>query len=247
MSAHSTAANDTSRCARREVVILPALNEAPRIGAVIAGLRQALAVADIIVIDDGSADATADVARRAGARVVRHPFPMGYGAALETGYRYAVDHGYARLLQLDADGQHAPALADALLAPLRDGRANVVVGSRFLAGPVEMGANRRAGRALLRGLARVLRVVELTDPTSGYRAFDRPALDAVLALPFPDDYPELDVLVTFCRAGIRVIEIPVPALPRTGGRSMHAGGRPFFYAYKVALSALIRASRARPA
>lgn len=239
----STLANDTS-ATLSELAIIPALNEAPRIGAVIAGLRLALPAADIVVIDDGSSDGTGDVARRAGARVVMHPFSMGYGSALETGYRYALARDYRRCLQLDADGQHAPTVADALMVPLREGRADVVVGSRFLAGPVSMAASRRAGRALLRMLARVLRAVELTDPTSGYRGFDRRALAMVLALPFPDDYPELDVLITFRRAGIRVLEIPVPTLPRAGGRSMHAGGRPLFYAYKVALSAFIRVSRA---
>lgn len=243
MRAQSTPANDTS-ATPSELAIIPALNEAPRIGAVIAGLRLALPAAHIVVIDDGSSDGTGDVARRAGAGVVVHPFSMGYGAALETGYRYALARGYARCLQLDADGQHSPTLAVALMAPLREGRADVVVGSRFLAGPVSMAPGRRAGRALLRALARVLRAVELTDPTSGYRAFDRRALAAVLALPIPDDYPELDVLITFRRADIRVLEIPVPTLSRAGGRSMHAGGRPLFYAYKVALSALIRASRA---
>ena len=114
----------------RLLVVIPAFNEAGRIGPVVERIRQQVA-ADILVVNDGSRDSTGADAAAAGAIVAPHPVNLGYGAALQTGYRYALRRGYDAVLQLDADGQHDPDSIPALLAAFSGG-ADVVVGSRFL-------------------------------------------------------------------------------------------------------------------
>src|SRR5438132_1517594 len=226
-----------------EIVIIPARNEAARLRPVVLGVRQVLPRAHVVVIDDDSTDGTAEVALASGAAVARHPFHLGYGAALLTGYELARRGGYARCLQLDADGQHAPSYADDLLRPLRRDAADVVLGSRFIAGPVHMPVARRFGSGMMRRLARVLSGLRITDPTSGYRAVNRTAIEFLTSLPLPDDYPDVDVLIAMHRAGLRIVEVPVPSADRVGGVSMHGGLRSLYYAYKVGLSAVIAARR----
>jgi glycosyltransferase involved in cell wall biosynthesis len=132
---------------QKTLVVVPALNEAARIGAVLDRLRDAVPSVDALVIDDGSRDATARTARLHGARVVSHVFNLGYGAALQTGYKVAVRDGYDLVVQMDADGQHDPRDVPRLLEPLVAGRADVTIGSRFVApSRYRMDAARTAGR-----------------------------------------------------------------------------------------------------
>ena len=231
-----------------EIAIIPALNEAQRVGAVIADLRRAIPGLDVVVVNDGSSDDTEGVARRAGARVVSHPYRLGYGAALQTGYLYALRNGYARALQIDGDGQHDASLAPKLLAVVRDGRADIALGSRFLSGGrVAMPLTRRIGSATLKRLGRALAGIACTDPTSGFRAFDRDALALLASEDFPHDYPDMDVLIRLRFAGIRIAEIAATVRERSGGTSMHSGLRPLYYAYKVALASVMAALRGRRA
>src|SRR5690349_12092381 len=116
------------------LIAIPAFDEATRVACVVARARAAMPGAEVVVVDDGSRDHTSARAREAGALTVRHPFNLGYGAALQTAYKYAVRRGYRRLVQLDADGQHDPADMPRLLAPLERGEADVAIGSRFAAG-----------------------------------------------------------------------------------------------------------------
>ena len=232
----------------REMAIIPALNEAQRVGAVIADLRRAVPGLDVLVVNDGSSDDTEAVARRAGARVVSHPYRLGYGAALQTGYLYALRGGYERALQIDGDGQHDASRASALLDVVREDRADVALASRFLAGrPLAMPLARRIGSATLRRLGRLLAGIRCTDPTSGFRAFDRRALVLLASDDFPHDYPDMDVLIRLRFAGIRIAEIPATVRERSGGTSMHSGLRPLYYAYKVALASVMAAIRGRRA
>lgn len=229
-----------------EIAIIPALNEAQRVGAVIAELRKALPTLDVVVVNDGSTDDTEGVARRAGAYVVTHPYRLGYGAALQTGYLFALRRGYARAVQIDGDGQHDASLAPKLLGVVRDGNADIALGSRFLSGrPVAMPLTRRIGSATLRRLGRALAGIACTDPTSGFRAFDRAALTLLASDDFPHDYPDMDVLIRLRFAGIRIAEIPATVRERSGGTSMHSGLRPLYYAYKVALASVMAALRGR--
>ena len=219
------------------LVVIPAYNEEARIARVLAGLRTAVPGVPVLVIDDGSTDGTAAVARAAGARVVRLPFNMGAGVAAQTGYKLAVREGYAVVAQLDADGQHEPADLPALLAVVMGGEAHVAVGSRFLGTRnYRPGGLRRLGMRLFGFLAWLQTGVRLTDVTSGYRAFSRDVVRFAATEWFPTDYADADVLITLRRAGFTLKEVPVRMYPRAGGRSMHAGLRPVYYVFKMLLS-----------
>jgi glycosyltransferase involved in cell wall biosynthesis len=221
----------------KPLVLVPAFNEAARIGRVLAGVRAAVPDATILVVDDGSTDETAAAARAAGAAVVRLPFNLGYGVATQTGYKFAVRGGYDCVVQLDADGQHEPADIPALLAVLAHGEADIAIGSRFL-GPTTYrpGPLRRAGIGLFGLLARLLTGVRFSDVTSGFVALDADVVRFVAAEWYPTDYADADVLITLRRAGFRLRDVPVRMYPRAGGRSMHAGLRPIYYVFKMLLS-----------
>jgi len=153
----------------RTLVLIPARDEAATIRSVVAAARKVLPEAAVLVVDDGSSDATAAEAEAAGAEVVRHTYGAGYGAALHTGFRFARRHGLAPAVQLDADGQHEPADLPRLLEPILAGRADVVVGSRFLGPhPAWVPLARRIGIAGVGCLASLGRRHRGTDPTSGF-------------------------------------------------------------------------------
>jgi glycosyltransferase involved in cell wall biosynthesis len=228
----------------RPLVVIPAFNEAGTIGKVIEGIRATDPRLPVLVVDDGSADDTAAVAKQAGARVVRLPFNLGYGTALQTGYKYALREGYDCVVQLDGDGQHEPADIPRLLAVLERGDADMVIGSRFLGEPsYRPGAARRIGMRVFRLFAFVLTGLRFTDVTSGFQALDRPVLRFFAAERYPVDYPDADVLVMLTRAGFRVAEAPVRMYPKPGARSMHAGLRPVYYIFKMLLSMLLTVLR----
>lgn len=229
---------------RAVLVVIPALDESATIATVVSQVRALTTPVDVLVVDDGSTDGTGTAARQAGAIVVCHPFRLGYGAALQTGYLYALRAGYEHCVQMDADGQHDESLLPALLEALKSHGANVAIASRVLAGLPAATRLRGLGTRLLRALGRSLAAVEVTDPTSGFRALDRRAL-GVLASEFPDDYPDLDVLILMRYARLRVTEIAGAARPRAGGRSMHDGLRPLYYLYKVSFAAVLAAWRGR--
>jgi glycosyltransferase involved in cell wall biosynthesis len=218
------------------LILIPAYNEAQRIGTVIQSVTRAQPEAAILVVDDGSSDDTAARARAAGARVISHAMNLGYGCALQTGYRYAHRTGVARLVQLDADGQHEADSIDVLLAGL-DGGLDLCVGSRYLAGdPPKTSFSRRVGSRLFAWITTLWTGVKITDPTSGFQAMNASALQRVVGDSFPEDYPDADVLISLARAGLRIGEAPVRMYPRQGGVSMHSGGRAAFYAYKMMLT-----------
>ncbi|MEC8422702.1 MAG: glycosyltransferase family 2 protein [Myxococcota bacterium] len=200
------------------VVLVPARNEAPRIGALLEGVASNLPGVPIIVVDGHSADDTARIARRRGAVVVPQE-GVGYASALRTGYRFALRNGATRLLQLDADGQHPPDALPSLLDALEE--ANLVVGSREgTASPG--GLLRKAGNAALALAVRVVTGIPLADVTSGLQALDEVAL-ARLAPTFPKDVADANVRVLALRLGLRVAEVPVAMATRSDGTSMHDG------------------------
>jgi glycosyltransferase involved in cell wall biosynthesis len=233
-------ADQAPPAARDTLVILPAYNEATRLGAVVDGVRRGAPDVAVLVIDDGSRDATAAVARQHGAAVVAHPFNLGYGAALQTGYKYATRGGYQYLVQMDADGQHDPADVMRLLAPLRAGTADVVIGSRFLeASGYDMGAARTLGREFFQRLLIACGGPRIDDPTSGLQALTRAAFTFCCADFYPVDFPDVDVLLLLHRHGFRILEIPVSMAPSPPGRvPMHAGLTVLYYPYKMLLSTL---------
>jgi glycosyltransferase involved in cell wall biosynthesis len=218
------------------IVIIPAYNEAKRIAAVVAGVSASVPGAVVVVVNDYSRDATAAIARQAGAVVVSHPFNMGYGAAIQTGYKYARDMGYDYLVQLDADGQHDPACIPALLVPVMDGEADIAIGSRFLGNSYRPPLSRRLGMALFRRIVTLTTGMSVTDTTSGFQAFNRNVIRFFATDIFPVDYPDADMLIMLHRAGFRMTEVPVRMYENSEGKSMHSGLKPLYYMFKMLLS-----------
>lgn len=224
----------------KTLVIIPALNEEERITSVIEGVRIHLPEANVLVIDDGSGDRTAEVSRKAGAMVLQHPFNLGVGTALQTGYKYAAQNGYEYLIQLDADGEHNPTYLPKFLKALAETGADMVVGSRFIKDDSFRGSlPRKIGNHLFALLLTLLIQERLTDPTSGYRAMRGRVLQFCVQDTYGFDYPDADFLLTLHRSGFRLVEIPITSHPRSGGRSQHRGLRPVFYTLKMFLSIFI--------
>ena len=226
------------------LAIVRALDEAATIGGVIDDLRRHCPGVDVLVVDDGSRDATAARARAAGARVVSLPFNLGMGGAVQTGYRLARDEGYARAVQLDGDGQHPAREAARLLRAVGDDGWDMAVGSRFAGGGgYRPGPLRRLGIRALSAVASVALGRTVTDATSGLRAVGRGGI-ALFAERHPHDYVELETLLLAARHGLRVTEVPVAMRPRAAGRSTITPGRTSVYALRAVLGlAVVMADR----
>lgn len=228
------------------VLIIPAYNEAETLHGVLERVALADAGYEVVVVDDGSQDDTAEIAKRAGATVLRHPFNLGYGAALQTGYKYALERNAAIVAQMDADGQHDPDSIRALADRVRDDELDLVVGSRFLETTgYRMGWLRSLGRGVFSALAR-LAGLRVSDPTSGLQVMNRRVLELYARDFFPTDYPDVDVLLTAYRHGLRVGEQSVRMAEGSRQSTLHGGLRSFYYVYKMLLATLTAStSRAR--
>lgn len=230
----------------RVVAIVPAYNEARSLPRLAEALRARAPGCDVCVVDDGSADETAEVARALGVAVLRLPMNLGIGGAVQAGYLWAWERGYDVAVQVDGDGQHDPGFIDALVAPIVEGRADVVVGSRFLAdGGFRSTAVRRAGIRYLSWFLRLRCGVRVTDPTSGFRAAGRRAIE-LFARYYPSDYPEPEAIALARRAGLRVEERPVRMTDRSHGRSSITALRTLYYLVKVSLALVVLPSRSAP-
>ncbi|GAB4257115.1 MAG: glycosyltransferase family 2 protein [Deferrisomatales bacterium] len=228
------------------LAILPAYNEAESLPKVLASFRSLPFPVDVLVVDDGSKDRTARVAREHGARVVSLPFNLGIGGAVQTGYLYAKENGYDAAVQVDADGQHDPQEIHRLLEPLSRGEADFVAGSRFLNGssPYPVSLPRRMGICYFSWLLTALLRTRVTDPTSGFRAGNRQVI-LLFAEEYPTDYPEVETLVLLHRNGLRTAEVPVRMAPRQGGQSSISFGRAAYYMVKVTLGVFVQMIRGR--
>jgi glycosyltransferase involved in cell wall biosynthesis len=203
----------------RTLIIIPALNEEESLPATLKELREVVDGHDVVVIDDGSTDATAEVARRAGAVSAQLPFTLGVGGAVRVGLHYAQRNGYDRAVVIDADGQHDPAGITALLEAL-DAGADMAVGSRFAPGAADypVGRTRRQAMRFLGAIVRGLTGQRFSDVTSGFRAFDRPVIE-LLAREYPVEYlaDTVEALLIVRYAGFRVDEVAISMRPRAGG------------------------------
>lgn len=226
-------------------VIIPAFNEAEALPGTLAELRAVRPDLHVVVVDDGSADHTAAVARRAGVEVLSLPYNLGIGGALRLGFRYAVEQGYERALQFDADGQHDPGEIATILAPL-DAGADLVIGSRFAGrGDYRVGRSRGVAMRVLRALAMRLAGQRFSDTSSGFRAFSRPMLER-FAVEYPIEYLDsVEALVFACRAGYEVREVPVTMRPRAAGTASNRRFR-LLYHYVRLLVVLGCSPRPRP-
>jgi glycosyltransferase involved in cell wall biosynthesis len=205
---------------------------------VIQGVRHNAPGIDILVIDDGSPDGTATEAQAAGALVASLPFNMGYGVALQTGFKYARRHGYEYVIQIDGDGQHEPACIPELLAAVQKPDVDVVLGSRWLGlGEYKGPLLRKFGKFFFAFLANSLTRLQVTDPTTGFQALSRQVVHFYCSNVYPVDFPDADVIIMLHRAGFRVQEVPVVMYLNQSGQSMHAGLlRPIYYGMKMMMS-----------
>lgn len=230
----------------KTLVLIPAFNEASGIATVIADIRLIVPNYDILVINDGSTDSTAAVASASGAVVVSHAFNMGYGVAIQSGYKYACSNDYDFIVQIDGDGQHDPSCIPVLLKPVIEGKVDFTLGSRFL-GESNYRPHwaRSLGMYLFNKLVSWQTRQQITDSTSGYQAFNRDVIRFFTSEAFPNDYPDADVLMTLHRAGFTITEIPVRMFSNTTGKSMHSGIKPLYYVFKMFLAISVILLRSR--
>lgn len=235
----------------KTLIIIPTFNEELKIREVIHGAKKALPNAEILVVDDGSTDRTREIAIREKVKVISHPFNLGYGAALQTGYKYALKEGYENIIQMDGDGQHDPSFLRELLNEIEKEEGDLVIGSRFL--PFRsIDSNyssyhppffRKWGMRLFRKITSLIIKQKITDPTSGYQAMNRRILELVSSDKFPYDYPDADVIIMIHKAGFRIREIPVRMFENQSQKSMHKGLKPLYYVFKMFLSIFVTLMR----
>ncbi|GEK84943.1 glycosyltransferase family 2 protein [Microbacterium aerolatum] len=230
---------------RSVLVVVPALNEEDSVADVVRDVSSALPGARCLVIDDGSTDRTGSRAREAGADVLTLPFNIGVGGAMRAGFRFARDHGFDVVVQVDADGQHDPGAIPGLIKLL--GEADIVIGARF-AGVGDYGVRgprRWAMRILARVLTRVART-PLTDVTSGFKAAGPRAVE-LFARTYPAEYlgDTIEALVIGARAGLRILQLPVAMRPRQGGEPSHRPVKAAIYLTRAIAAFLLAMMRPR--
>jgi glycosyltransferase involved in cell wall biosynthesis len=237
----------------RTLVFIPAWNEAASISEVIADVRESLPGAEILVVDDGSTDATTRTARAAGVLVATLPFNQGLGAALQTGYLWALREGYDFCAHLDADGQHPANEVARLLAEVEADRADLVIGSRYTDPGAEVAADdyrptfsRRIGTSVFRFFLTLATRQRFTDTTSGMRAANRRVM-SLFSVHYSPDFAEIESLQLAVREGLRVQEVPVRMLERAGGSSFLTPVKSAFFIFKGLVVLLVGQFRPRGA
>ncbi len=225
------------------LIIIPAYNEAQSIGRVIADIKKHLVVADILVVNDGSTDFTAKVAFSKGVLVIDLPINLGIGAAMQTGFIYAQETGYDIVIQCDGDGQHPPYQIKNIITPLIEGKADIVVGSRFVSKVTyRSSVPRQIGIWMFSKIVTFLIKTKLTDTTCGFRAFNNKAI-SIFAVEYPYDYPEVEALILAYKNRLKVMEVPIRIYRRKHGFSSIGFIDSFHYTFKVLLAILISFSK----
>jgi glycosyltransferase involved in cell wall biosynthesis len=232
---------------RTYLAVVPAYNEAATIAGVVRTLQEHAPQYDVLVVDDGSTDDTAPLAEAAGATVIRLPFNLGIGGAVQSGFTYALEGGYQRMVQVDADGQHLPEELDALSDAMdADPSVDMICGSRFLTDtgyPAPI--SRRTGIHIFAFLLSRIVGQRVSDPTSGFRLYNRRGI-ALFAHDYPHDYPEVEAVLMVHHHRLRMAEVPVRMLERGGGVSSISSGKSAYYMIKVLLAIFVGLARRRP-
>jgi glycosyltransferase involved in cell wall biosynthesis len=232
---------------RRIVAVVPAWNEAGAIGQVVEDIRAQDPAIRVVVVDDASSDDTAAVARAHGATVLRLPFNVGIGGAVQTGFKFALAHGFDVAVRLDGDGQHDPRELTKLLGPIERGDADLVIGSRFAdgTGTYRPPFARRIGIRVFARLVSLLGGQRVTDTTSGFIALDRLGIE-LFADQYPHDYPEVEATLVALRSGLRLSQVQVEMREREAGASSITFVRSLYYIVKVMLALFVASLRRYP-
>lgn len=228
-------------CGQKILVVIPAYNEETRVGKVVRSVKSVVPEATILVIDDCSTDRTKEEAEKAGAFLISHPINLGYASSLESGYLCALKNEFDIVVQMDGDGQHLAEEIPKILAPLLKREVDIVIGSRYLSADSSYKTTlaRRLGKSIFGAIFYLMTKYNITDPTSGFQCLNRKAFKLFASGHFPDDFPDTDVLLIAHYAGLRVKEVPVIMVERSGGESIHSGLKPLYYIVKMILSIFI--------
>lgn len=225
---------------QKVLIIIPAFNEEKNIQKTILNVREHSPDFSIVVIDDGSKDNTAAQARQEGVHVLQLPYNLGIGGAVQTGFKFALDNDFDIALQIDGDCQHDARFVNSLIMPINEGKADMVIGSRFL--PPFIGYRssfiRRIGIHFFAHLISFLSDYKITDPTSGFRAYNRKMIE-VFSNYYPIDFPEPEAIAVAGRYDARVIEVPVEMHKRYSGKSSIRYLYTFYYMVKVTFAIVL--------
>ncbi len=229
------------------LIIVPSYREEENIVRVLQGLEKYAPDIDVLMIIDGSKDLTEEIVSFNDFDSLVHPFNMGYGVAIQTGYKYAVKNDYDVVVQIDGDGQHDPKYIMPMIEALFSSESDVVIGSRFLkGGSYDVPIARKIGIKLFSKIASFITKQKITDSTSGFQALNRRAFNYFSKVDnFPYDYPDADTIITLIFARFKVKEVPVIMYDRMNGTSMTTGLQTIIYVVKMLISILITVLRKR--
>ena len=223
----------------KTLVIIPAYNEADSICRVVQNLKEQCPDVDYLVVNDCSTDKTLEVLESNKLCYINLPTNLGIGGGVQSGYRYARDNGYDIAIQMDGDGQHDPAFLSALIEPIENNEADMVIGSRFLEeGGFQSSFMRRVGIHFLSFLIKVLTGKKVYDVTSGFRACNKETIQ-LFAQDYAQDYPEPDAIVSCVLNGYRVGEVSVDMIERKEGKSSINPFNSVYYMIKVSISLIV--------
>lgn len=221
------------------LIVIPAYNEEKHIADVLRDIRGTGFPADILVVNDGSADETSAIAKREGVMVLDLPVNIGYGGAIQTGFRFATEFGYEFVVTLDGDGQHSPDSVNTLIETMEREKADVVIGSRFIEGTYRMGIFRKMGVRLFSRIAFLCTGTNFSDPTSGFQLLNRRIFSYLSdGDNYPLDYPDANMIIALHKMRFKLAEAPV-RMKEKRGKSMHQGLRPVYYVIRMLLAIII--------
>lgn len=222
------------------IIVIPVYNEENTVRNVLEEIRNEGIAWDIVAVDDGSTDRSRELLEGMPVTVISHPVNLGYGAAVQTGLRYAVKKGYETVVLMDADGQHVPSEIANLIRGL-EGGADIVIGSRLIGPGAEyrIPLLRRIGISFFSSVARLLGGTRIHDVTSGFQAMRRPVAE-FLAEEYPVDFPDAEVIISLGLKKFRIAEVPARIRRRELGTSMYSNpAKALYYPFKSLLASFI--------